>query len=192
MPPVFRRCLLLLTVCLVLSACNDDGRTLAPATTLETLPPIVATDELYLLTSLGFVNEGTLPEVYTCDGLDILPPFRFTDVPEGTVELALAIDDVDAAGFIHLLVTGIDPTLPGLNEGVIPDGAVASINSFGFAGYGGPCPPEGTGVHQYFFTLYALPAPSGVTPETPARDAIITLADQSIAIASMTAFYGDE
>ena len=38
----------------------------------------------------------------------------------------------------------------------MPPGAVELVNSFGFAGYGGPMPPPGTGEHPYVFTVYAL------------------------------------
>ena len=31
-------------------------------------------------------------------------------------------------------------------------------NSFGFPGYGGPCPPADGQLHHYLFTLYALTA----------------------------------
>ena len=33
---------------------------------------------------------------------------------------------------------------------------VSGRNSWGKAGYGGPCPPKGHGPHRYFFRLYAL------------------------------------
>src|SRR5689334_19564187 len=33
---------------------------------------------------------------------------------------------------------------------------VAGKNSFDKLGYGGPCPPPGTGPHHYHFVLYAL------------------------------------
>ncbi len=37
-----------------------------------------------------------------------------------------------------------------------PKGSVQSLTDFGKAGYGGPCPPEGHGFHQYIITVYAL------------------------------------
>ena len=39
---------------------------------------------------------------------------------------------------------------------LMPEGAVQSLNDYKSYGYGGPCPPEGHGIHQYIFTLYAL------------------------------------
>ncbi|MEM6771691.1 MAG: YbhB/YbcL family Raf kinase inhibitor-like protein, partial [Bacteroidota bacterium] len=39
---------------------------------------------------------------------------------------------------------------------LMPEGAVQSITNYGAPGYGGPCPPEGHGLHQYVITVYAL------------------------------------
>ena len=36
------------------------------------------------------------------------------------------------------------------------------MNSWGRSDYGGPCPPSGT--HRYFFRLYALDTPLGLSP----------------------------
>jgi hypothetical protein len=30
------------------------------------------------------------------------------------------------------------------------------VTSYGAPGYGGPCPPEGHGIHQYVITVHAL------------------------------------
>jgi phosphatidylethanolamine-binding protein (PEBP) family uncharacterized protein len=37
-----------------------------------------------------------------------------------------------------------------------PAGSGEGLTSFGKPGYGGPCPPVGSGAHHYIFTLYAL------------------------------------
>ena len=38
----------------------------------------------------------------------------------------------------------------------MPKGAVQGKADLGRAGYLGPCPDQGSGVHHYVFTLYAL------------------------------------
>ena len=108
--------------------------------------------------STSFENNSAIPAKYTCDGKDINPELRIIDVPDGTQELVLIVDDPDAPGGIwtHWTVWGISPDIDVIKEGVLPDGAVEGVTSFGTIGYGGPCPPEGTGVHRYFFRLYAL------------------------------------
>ena len=37
-----------------------------------------------------------------------------------------------------------------------PQNAIQSVNNYGTKGYGGPCPPEGHGPHQYIITIHAL------------------------------------
>lgn len=39
----------------------------------------------------------------------------------------------------------------------MPGEARAVVSNFGDAGYAGPCPPAGTGLHHYQFTIWALP-----------------------------------
>jgi Raf kinase inhibitor-like YbhB/YbcL family protein len=43
-------------------------------------------------------------------------------------------------------------------------GAVQGKNSWGTAGYRGPAPPRGHGVHHYHFKLYALDSPLEQVP----------------------------
>ena len=108
-----------------------------------------------------FKEGEEIPVDYTCDGVDHSPPLAWTDIPEGTKSFALITDDPDAPAktWVHWVIfnipagqTGVDENLLGNN--MLPDGAVQGINSWGRNGYGGPCPPSG--VHRYYFRLYAL------------------------------------
>ena len=107
------------------------------------------------VTSTAFDDGGDIPRRHTCDGEDLSPPLRFGNLPSGTAELALLVDDPDAPGgtFVHWVAWGIDPAKAALAEGESPPGAGA--NGFGRRGYGGPCPPKGA-PHRYVFTAYAL------------------------------------
>ena len=63
------------------------------------------------------------------------------------------MEDPDAprGTFDHWLVWNISP-----NEAIAEqsDLGISGTNDFGKTGYGGPCPPSG--VHRYFFKVYAL------------------------------------
>ena len=191
MPGVLRRALALAAAGLVAVACNDDGRTLAPAPTPPTItevsPP--GETETFLLTSPAFVDRSPIPVRHTCAGENLLPPLDISGVPDDTVELAIVVDDSDAGGYIHFFAAGLPPSLGGIAEGVIPAGAVVLVNDAGRADYDGPCPPEGTGEHRYVFTLYALREPSLIRAETPAFDARLTLSERSTAIAVLEATF---
>ncbi|HEY7390891.1 MAG TPA: YbhB/YbcL family Raf kinase inhibitor-like protein [Bryobacteraceae bacterium] len=113
------------------------------------------------LTSRAFRDESTIPEKHSKNGGNISPGLEWTGVPEGTKSLALIVDDPDAPSgtFVHWLVYGIPPTASELREDMpntqmLPNGARQGRNDFGEIGYGGPQPPSG--VHRYFFHLYAL------------------------------------
>ena len=71
--------------------------------------------------------------------------------------------------WVHWVGAGIDPQTRRI-EGQLPGGAVEGRNDFTESGYGGPQPPPGDGVHRYFFSLYALREPSGLTAGCTADD----------------------
>lgn len=106
--------------------------------------------------SPAFANGAPIPAQYTCKGADVAPPLAWS-APSGA---ALVVDDPDAPGgvYVHWIVIGIAPGSGSTGDGQTPGGGSAVPNSAGQAAYKGPCPPAGTGVHHYRFTLYQLPA----------------------------------
>ncbi len=112
------------------------------------------------LKSKDFENGGMIPSVFTCDDRDISPHMAWEDVPENTKSFALIVDDPDApmGTWVHWLLCNIPPNLRELPQNSVPSGALQVKNDFGKTNYGGPCPPSG--VHRYFFKLYALNIPS--------------------------------
>ena len=65
------------------------------------------------------------------------------------------MDDPDAprGTFTHWLVYDI----PADGSARLQPTAGKSLkNGFGRSGYGGPCPPPGSGPHRYYFKVYAL------------------------------------
>ncbi|MBE0461547.1 MAG: YbhB/YbcL family Raf kinase inhibitor-like protein [Candidatus Aminicenantes bacterium] len=113
------------------------------------------------ITSPAFEEGGMIPEVYTCDGIDISPPLKWSSVPQGTKTLALICDDPDApiGNWVHWVIYNIPGDISELPENIPPEqelanGGIQGMNDFRKIGYGGPCPPGGT--HRYFFRIYAL------------------------------------
>ena len=106
--------------------------------------------------SKDFEKDGMIPSVFTCDGRDVSPHLAWEDVPKGTKSFALIVDDPDAptGTWVHWFMCNIPPNVREILEGSSPPGALQVKNDFGKEGYGGPCPPSG--VHRYFFKLYAL------------------------------------
>ena len=125
----------------------------------DAAPSTLQKGSIMQLRSRAYVDGGRIPLRYTCDGEDVSPPFTIEGVPEGTVSLALVMDDPDAPGgtWVHWVLYDLDPVAR-VAEGA--DVGVRGTNSWGALGYGGPCPPEG--VHRYITTVYALAGTLGL------------------------------
>lgn len=115
------------------------------------------------ITSPAFRNNQEIPMKYTCDGENINPPLSFSDVPNNAKSLALIVDDPDApsgtasnaaGAFVHWVLFNIDPKTKEISENYIPKDSSRGKNGIGRVGYVGACPPSG--MHRYFFKLYAL------------------------------------
>ena len=117
------------------------------------------------ISSPVFKDGEMLPMKYTCDGKGINPPVVISNIPKGTVSLALIMDDPDAPSGIwtHWTIWNIDPECNVIIEEystedmVVEDIVMLAIEgttSDGTVGYHGPCPP--LGVHHYQFKAYAL------------------------------------
>ncbi len=117
------------------------------------------------ITSPAFDHGGQIPRAHTCEGVDRSPRLEWAGVPDGTLSLALIVDDPDAPDpaapkmtYVHWVLYNIPPDTRGLAEGVspgaLPTGTREGLNDWKRTGYGGPCPPIGR--HRYFHKLYAL------------------------------------
>lgn len=95
------------------------------------------------------------------------PELHWTGVPEKTKTFALICDDPDAPGriWVHWVIFDIPiekevfkstfKLLENFPKKEISDkGIRQGMNDFGQIGYDGPAPPSG--VHRYYFKLYAL------------------------------------
>lgn len=178
--PVVSRSLLALTLVAGLACSRDDGRQLPAPTAGQTTtsvpaPAVGQPDDrpaggVPSLSSPSFSPGGMIPDRHTCFGDDVSPTLIWL-VTEPAAELAVVVRDRDAGGYVHWIVTSIDPAVQGIGEGGIPEGAVAGANSGGTAGWLGPCPPAGTGTHTYDFAVHALPEPLALDPLLPADQA---------------------
>ena len=106
------------------------------------------------ISSSAFDHEGVIPSKYTCEGEDVNPPLQIDQIPSGTRTLAIIMEDPDApkGTFDHWLVWNIPPATNIIGGDSIP--GICGKNGGGQNGYYGPCPPSG--VHRYYFYVYAL------------------------------------
>ena len=88
------------------------------------------------VSSSAFEPDGTIPAKHTGEGQDISPPLEWSELPEGTKEVALICDDPDAPTyrpFVHWVVYKIPADRTGLPEGGAEE-ALEGRNDFGATG----------------------------------------------------------
>lgn len=142
-------------------------------------PRIAAAPDTLRLGSPAFADGAAMPERHAGAGVgqNLSPPLTWSNVPPGTAELVLVMQDPDAPlpwPVVHLIALGLKPDSTGVAEAALTPTAGAGIafgaGSFGRIGYAGPRPPRGHGPHRYIFQLFAVarplafPAPPSLAP----------------------------
>ncbi|MDH7943797.1 YbhB/YbcL family Raf kinase inhibitor-like protein [Pseudohongiella sp. SYSU M77423] len=119
--------------------------------------------------SSAFDHHGTIPLAYTAYGDNLVPQITWADLPEGTEQLALVMDDPIAPTpqpFVHWVAYNIPAAAGEIPEGLPRDaqvttvpalaGMINGINGIRQTGYFGPRPPVDGKLHAYHFRIYAL------------------------------------
>ncbi len=114
----------------------------------------------------GQLSDNQVFSGFGCDGKNISPQLKWFNPPKGTKSFAVTVYDPDAptgSGWWHWIIFNIPKNVDSLDrdagiikKNIAPKGSVQSITSYGIAGYGGACPPEGDNPHRYIFTVFAL------------------------------------
>jgi Raf kinase inhibitor-like YbhB/YbcL family protein len=114
----------------------------------------------------GQATEKQVFNSFGCNGENLSPQLFWENSPNGTKSYAVTIFDESAptgSGWWHWLIFDIPTFVKELKSGTgnlsinkSPIGSIQSITDFKSQGYGGPCPPVGSGFHKYVITIYAL------------------------------------
>jgi Raf kinase inhibitor-like YbhB/YbcL family protein len=115
----------------------------------------------FTITSPDFSDGGPLSKRneinrFGCTGSNIAPELDWKNVPAGTKSFVMLMSDYDAplaGGFHHWIVYNIPASARELEGN---NAFTEGTTSFGFIGYGGPCPPPTGETHHYLFLLYAI------------------------------------
>lgn len=136
-------------------------------------------------------NEGeTMPSKYTSEGQDISPQLSWENVPPGTVEFSLIMEDPDALAPIpwsHWVLYNIPKEVYSIPER--GSAGLTGHNSWGRAAYTGPNPPKGTGAHRYRFTVYALREPISILSGLNREELIAAMQGKILAQGTLTGKY---
>lgn len=149
------------------------------ATTIALLALMTATPSMALELTSTDVKDGqplALEHNYPrCKGQNVSPQLSWSGVPKDAKSLVLTMIDTAVkqrpGGWSHWVVADLPAADGSLAHGnaVLPAGAHAIASDFGDLVYAGPCPPAGTGVHTYEFTIWALPDAHADTTDGSAK-----------------------
>ena len=177
---------------LLLASCSRDGREMKPPTADQTETIAIATTIAESITSVQELTiaapweDGEQIDVqFTCDGSKLSPSFDIAGLPEGTVTWGLSIVDQTAANAVHWVAANIDPAINHVDAGVVPAGAVQSLNRLQKVGYAAPCPKAGE-PHTYVLTVYAVSQQLEVSDGMDAETMLTSLEAGSLGITSTT------
>ena len=157
----------------------------------------------FTLSSNDLGGEATVNEEFNgfgCTGENQSPQLSWKNAPEGTKSFAVTMYDPDAptgSGWWHWVVFDIPAdtkelvsSAGNIELNLTPEGVIQSITDYGANGYGGPCPPEGHGLHQYIITVYALKTDKlGLNEKTNPAVVGYYLWNNTIAKASIVTYY---
>jgi len=170
---------------------------------LLTISSTLFSQNTFTLSSNTLGGEATKIEEFNgfgCTGKNESPQLSWKNAPEGTRSFAITMYDPDAptgSGWWHWVVFDIPTSTTELvaNAGDIklnltPEGTIQSITNYGAQGYGGPCPPQGHGLHQYIITVYALKTDTlGLDKNTNPAIVGYYLWNNTLAKASIVSYY---
>ncbi len=128
-------------------------------------------EDTITVASSAFDHHGTVPEVNTAYGDNVSIDLSWSNLPAGTVQLALVGDDPVVpmpSPFVHWVAYNIPATAAGLPAGMstepvvegVPglEGMINGVNGLRRTGYFGPRPPVDGKLHAYHYRIYALDA----------------------------------
>lgn len=173
---------------LLLASCSRDGRemqaptadqteTIAVATTISEL--VAPVQELSI--AAPWIEGSQIDPLFTCEGSKLSPSFDIAGLPEGTVTWGLSIVDQTAGNAAHWVAANIDQAINSVDAGVVPAGAVQSLNRVNKVGYAAPCPKVGE-PHTYILTVYAVSQQLEVTDGMDSETMLTSLEAGSLGI----------
>ena len=177
---------------LLLASCSRDGREMKPPTADQTETIAIATTIAESITSVQELTIAApwedgeqIDAQFTCDGSKLSPSFDIAGLPDGTVTWGLSIVDQMALDAVHWALANVDPTINHVVAGVVPAGAVQSLNRLQKVGYAAPCPKAGE-PHTYVLTVYAVSQQLEVSDGMDAETMLTSLEAGSLGITSIT------
>ncbi len=133
------------------------------------------------LKSSAFENFSAMPSKHSNEAEDLSPPLNWENPPADTKGYAIICHDPDAPlvapngtyGFTHWVLYNIPADVTEITEATVK--FTQGINNFGNTGYNGPLPPEGHGLHHYYFWVLALDKETNLKPALTLSELLETI-----------------
>lgn len=181
-------------------------RSLLAAVAVFGLSSVFAQEESISVTSSAFDHHGMVPEDNSAYGANKSIDLSWSNLPAGTVELALVMDDPKVVElgmmpepFVHWVAYNIPASADGLPEDLSKDaqvsgvsgldGMINGLNGLGRAGYFGPRPPANGQLHAYHFRIYALDADLDLEPGLNKADLLAAIDGHVLATGMLMGHY---
>lgn len=159
---------------------------LKPILLLALLPGAVMAAPVFTLQSSDFNDSAVLNKTFagnnknnpSCTGDNVSPALSWSNVPAGTRSFALMLTDPvggKGLGVTHMVAYNIGADRSQFAQGELSKGVgyTGGKNSPGTTSYYGPCPPVGSGMHNYNFVLVATDLPVNQLPAGLTHDELI-------------------
>jgi len=159
-----------------------------PASASPSVDPLA-----FAVVSADFADGGDLPLSTTasafsgqCAGDNLNPALEWSNLPPGTVSVAIAMTDASASNWVHWLHANIPVDVQGVATGASADlpGVTGKDQATFQPAYFGPCPPGPD--HRYVFTVYALDTELGLAESYSYSDFVVAIKDHVLGQASIT------
>lgn len=161
-----------------------------------------AMEDTIEVTSTAFNNHENVPLRYTAYGENVSPQIAWANLPGGTEQLAMVMDDPIAPTpepFVHWVVYNIPATASELPESMSSEveitepaslaGTINGVNGLSRVGHFGPRPPADGKLHAYHYRVYALDAALDLQPGLSKAALLETIRDYIIGTGMIMGHY---
>ena len=142
------------------AACLEDKDSTGPSDPTDSTPTAPAGP--FSASSTAFQPGQRIPKQYTCDGTNKNPVLSFANLPLNATHVALIMEDPDVPNRLapqRVVEHWVFWNLPRVNTTIPADGDAGPVGAKVGRPYRGPCPPDGSGEHRYFFYASAQTKP---------------------------------
>lgn len=144
----------------------------------------------------AFEQDGMIPSKFTGEGKNVSPALSWINLPGGAKAFAVIFHDADAPfvssqgtyGCVHWVLYNIPGNVSHLDEAT--ELYTKGTNDFGKTCYNGPMPPEGHGLHNYYFWVLALDEAMELEPGLTMRQLLEKIEPNLIGMNRLTGRYG--